>query len=67
MLSIAGAALYLATGSVTIQFHNGSRRTDYTDTGLALGSFCIITGICMVFDAALIFYLYGRKKTVNLK
>ena len=51
---LTGTFLFLATGSMVIEHHNrlvsGSRK----DTGLAMGSIAIITGIVMFLDVLLI-------------
>merc|ERR1712215_46070 len=63
LLSLIGSCLYLATGACTIIHHNRSNNiSSIKDTGLSLGSLCVITGIVMFVDALVLGILYGRKK-----
>jgi len=61
LLSLAGAFLYIATGSVTID-HNLDKEGNTYSIAMALGSFAIITGIFMLLDAAVMVFRFARKQ-----
>ena len=60
-LSIVGACLYLASGSSAVNHNSSILNTKIRDTGLVMGSFCILTGLLMVVDAVVVVIVYGRK------
>jgi len=65
LFSIVGAFLYIATGSVTIDYWCSvllsSNNVIGPQAGLALGSFCIITGLVMMMDATFLIVKYGKR------
>jgi len=65
ILNIVGSVMYIAAGSLAIEYHNSPEAKNFYEingvrdnatpafnwsSGLALGSFCIITGIVLVID-----------------
>ena len=78
MFSIVGAFLYIASGSCAIDYNTSlTLAKESRDSGLALGSFCIITGnfgmagkweyesflsgIVLLMDAAFLVTKYARR------
>jgi len=66
ILNIVGSVMYIAAGSLAIDYHNSPEAKNFSEingvrdnatttfnvhSGLALGSFCIITGIFLLIDA----------------
>jgi len=65
LFSIIGAFLYIASGSVAIDYWSLSRSISSNDknanAGFTMGGFCIITGLVMMMDATFLMLKYGRR------
>jgi len=64
LFSIVGAFLYIASGSVAIDYWSLSQSfssSENANAGFAMGSFCIITGLVMMMDATFLILKYGRR------
>ena len=53
--------MYIASGACAIEYQSDKPYTKARDTGLAMGSFCIITGMVLAMDFAMVVFKYGRK------
>ena len=53
--------MYIASGACAIEYQSDKPYTKARDTGLAMGSFCIITGTALAMDFAMVVFKYGRK------
>jgi len=49
--SIAGAALFIASGALTIQYFQDRAKGELRDIGLSKGALAIINGVLFVIDA----------------
>lgn len=53
--SLAGCALFVASGALSIQFFDNMYKGDLRDKGLAKGSLAIINGVFFLLDAVFTF------------
>eukprot|EP00096_Caligus_rogercresseyi_P013912 TRINITY_DN6484_c0_g1_i1.p1 TRINITY_DN6484_c0_g1~~TRINITY_DN6484_c0_g1_i1.p1 ORF type:complete len:146 (-),score=28.04 TRINITY_DN6484_c0_g1_i1:860-1297(-) len=65
LFSLAGTALYLATGSLAIEAYESKTDEQRHTQGMAFGSMCIITGIIYFIHLVLLFMkLRSNKSTI---
>ncbi|XP_047107393.1 uncharacterized protein LOC124776438 [Schistocerca piceifrons] len=53
--SLAGCALFVAAGALSIQYYENMYKGDLRDKGLSKGALAIINGVCFLLDAVFSF------------